>query len=326
MAKHLSEDERSYIMVWNNEWVSKREIWRRLGRHHDTITEEIKRNSVKWVYSSSKAKQKSYQRRKSCKKQIKKIRDCDELENYIHERMIQDKRSPQQVAAWWNKCWSNITISHETIYQYVYSNRWYTLREHLYTKRWKRKKKAEKVLKKELIKNRVRIDYRPETISKLLEFWHYECDLIMWPQWSKPCLLVLIEKYSRFKFVIKLESKSPEQVRKKLLEIIKKRWIKSITFDNWVEFKYHEQLWIPTYFCHPYHSREKWQVERGNRDIRKFYPKWTNFTNISQEEIDIVAKKINNTPMKCLKRKTPLSLFCKNIFSLFLSVGFHPWA
>jgi len=326
MAKHLSDDERSYIMVWNNEWISKREIWRRLWRHHDTITQEIKHNAVRWVYSSSKAKQKAYHRRKFCKKQTKKIRDNTELETYIHERMIQDKRSPEQIAGWWNLMWKTMNISHESIYQYIYSQRWYGLREYLYTKRYKRKKKPEKSTKKELIKNRVRIDYRPKIIWRLLEFWHYECDLIMWPQWSKPCLLVLIEKYSRYKFSIKLNSKSPEQVREKLLEIIKKRWIKSITFDNWVEFMYHESLWIPTYFCHPYHSREKWQVERGNRDIRKFYPKSTDFTSISQEEVDIVAKKINNTPMKCFKRRTPSSIFTKNDLSLFLTVGFHPWA
>lgn len=312
-------------MVWNNEWLSKREIWRRLWRHHDTITEEIKQNSVYWVYTSSKAKQKAYQRRKSCKKQMKKIRDCTHLEVYIHERIIQDKRSPEQIAHWRNQLWAWVTVSHETIYKYIYSNRWYALRDSLYTKRWKRKKRTNKSIKKELIKNRVWIDYRPESITKLLEFWHYECDLIMWPQWSKVCLLVLIEKYSRFKIAAKLENKSPELVKEKLLIKIKKRWIKSITFDNWIEFMYHESLWIPTYFCHPYHSREKGQVERGNRDVRKFYPKWTDFITISQQEIDIVTRKINNTPMECLNRKTPCIVFQKKFLSLCFTVGFHAW-
>jgi len=311
-------------MVWNNEWVSKREIARRLWRNPSTISREIKRNSVKWEYISSKAIHTAYVRRLYCKKEIKKIRESNQLEQYIYDKMIHEKRSPKQVAMARNMKIEKVKISHESIYKYIYSRWWYVLREHLYMKRWKRKKKWRGWVKRELIKNRTWIEERPEHIWKLVEFWHYECDLVMWPTWSKACLLVLVEKLSRHKKVIRLESKSPKNVKKELLKEIKKWWIKSITFDNWVEFMYHNQLWLPTYFCRPYHSRQKGQVERANRDIRKFFPKWTNFTNISQEEIDIVTKKINNTPMWVLERRTPSYVYILK-FNFLVTVAFHPW-
>ena len=311
-------------MVRSREWVSQREIARRLERHHSTINRELKRNLVNEKYSAKKAKHKAYVRRLYCKKRMKKIRDCTELEEYIKKQMKDEKWSPEQIAGAWNLLEKWVKISHETIYQYIYSQRWVWLREYLYMKRKRRKKRGPPWVKRELIKNRTWIEERPSNIWMLVEFGHYEADLVMWPQWSKACLLVLVEKLSRYKIVIKLESKSPRNVKREILKLIKKWWIKSITFDNWVEFMYHDQLWLPTYFCRPYHSRQKGQVERANRDIRKFFPKGTDFTNNTQEEIDIATKKVNNTPMKVLERKTPSYIYALK-FNFLVTVAFGPW-
>jgi transposase, IS30 family len=306
--KHLSEAEREKIMIMLEQWFSHRKIWKVLKRHHSTISDEITRNSVKWKYAAHKARHKAYVRRLYCKKQIKKIRVNDDLEEFIREK-IKDDWTPEMVSWYWNKHQEELHISTPTIYKYIASKRWYSLREHLYSNQKKWKRRWVGLPRKEIIKNRVWIDFRPEKISKLLEFGHYECDLILWPQWKKECLLVLIEKVTRFKICKKLPTKSPYVVEKELKKYIKMLWIKSITFDNWVEFMNHENLWIPTYFCRPYHSREKAQVERWNRDFRRFFPKWTDFSKISQKEIDIITEKINNMPMKILWFKSPAECF-----------------
>ena len=306
--KHLTKHERNEIQLLRDKWYSLRDVAVVLERSVSTISREINRNKVKGRYSSKKAQMKAYQRRQRRKIQMKKIRCNDELENYIREK-LKLKRTPQLIAWAWSKAHPDYKIGHMSIYKYVYSRFWSWLWEHLYSKRHRPRKRKGKNKKRQLIPHRIRIDVRPESISKLVDFWHYEADLIVWPLWTKAVLLTLTEKVSRLKLAYRLPSKSPSEVQKKLQSVIKQFGIKSITFDNWVEFMYHYKLGIPTYFCHPYHSREKWQVEYTNKLYRIFIPKWTNLSNYTQENIDLITSNLNNRPMVCLDYETPLKIF-----------------
>jgi transposase, IS30 family len=273
---------------------------------------------VKWVYDGKKANHKAYARRKSCKKQNKKIRDNDEMEQYIRQK-LHENWSPEEIAWVWNK-YHEVEISVPTIYKYVDSRYGYGLSEHLYSKRPKKRKHSGKP-KREVIKYRVMINARPISIGKKRYFGHYEVDLVMWKQGSKGCLLVLIEMVTRYKIVYWLPSKNAWIVEEKLKDAIQKYSIKSMTFDNGKEFTNHIKLWIATYFCYPHSPREKPQVERWNGNIRWYYKKWTDFSDVTQKEIDIVMKKINMRPMKCLNRETPHTLFHKKLLSKVLHLG-----
>ena len=95
--------------------------------------------------------------------------------------------------------------------------------------------------------------------------------------------------------------------------VLKHILIKSITYDNGLEFSKHEKinktLNIKSYFCKPYHSWEKGTVKNINGLIRRFFPKGTNFDNISKKELKYVEDWINNRPMKILGFKTPNEKF-----------------
>ena len=293
-------------MIYLSQKKSEREIWRLLWRHHSSINDEIRNNSVRGIYVSHKAQHKAYVNRLHTKRNLKKIRCNDKIEEFIREK-IKDDWSPEMVSGRWNN--ENLdTISTVTIYKYIYSRFAYDLLPYLYSNRTRKRRKSH-ANKKWIIKNRVFVDFRPEKISKLLEFGHYEADLIVWPQGTKDVLLVIIEKVSRWKMAIKLPNKKAITVENTLRRWIDILWIKSITFDNWLEFANHYKLWIPTYFSNPYHSREKAQVERWNRDYRRFFPKKTIRKKISQKEIDKITEKLNNMPMKVLKFKTPNEIF-----------------
>jgi IS30 family transposase len=101
-----------------------------------------------------------------------------------------------------------------------------------------------------------------------------------------------------------------------LQKIIKDNNIKSMTFDNDNWFAKHYALWIPTYFCHTYSSREKWQIENSNRGYRKFFPKWTILKNISQDDLNEATNYLNNLPMKCLSYLTPYEYINQFIVNL----------
>lgn len=305
---HLSINEREYIMKWLAQWLSKRTIARFLWRHPSTICDEVNRNKVRWEYSANKAQHKAYVNRLHAKRNLKKIRMNDKLEQYVREKM-KDDWSPEIIAWRWNTEHEEVKISTPTIYKYVHSRFAYDLPEHLYMNRNGRRRKKGNGSKGSIIKNRVFIDCRPEIISKLLQFGHYEADLIVWPQWTKEVILVFIEKVSRLKIARKLPNKKAETIEKETKKWIKILWMKSITFDNGTEFANHYKLWIPTYFTNPYHSREKWQVERWNREYRRYFPKKTERKKISQKEIDKITIKINNKPMKVLDFKCPIEIY-----------------
>jgi IS30 family transposase len=191
-----------------------------------------------------------------------------------------------------------------TIRRYVDSRFWYDIKEYL-VREWHLKKYRKRNVEKwSRIIKRVSIDMRALYISNPWEVWHYECDFIESIRGDKTVILRLIDKYSRRRIAIKLENKWAELVRDQIKECIERYRIRSITFDNDLSFALHWQLWVETYFCHPYSSREKWLVEWSNSEYRKPRPKKTALKNISQFDIDKYTNYLNNRPMKCLQWKS----------------------
>lgn len=84
--------------------------------------------------------------------------------------------------------------------------------------------------------------------------------------------------------------------------------VKSISFDNGIENKNHQELGLPTFFCDPYSSWQKGGVENGNKMIRRYIPKKTNLSEVSQDFIDHIVSIINNKPRKILGYKTALEV------------------
>jgi len=68
-----------------------------------------------------------------------------------------------------------------------------------------------------------------------------------------------------------------------------------------------------TYFCRPYHSWEKGLNENTNGLIRQYFPKQTDFRNISDREIRRIQDELNHRPRKTLGYETPSVLFL-NLF------------
>ena len=119
------------------------------------------------------------------------------------------------------------------------------------------------------------------------------------------------ERLSRKLFSIKV--KRLKYTIEGFKKIIQPLSVASITFDNGVENIRYQELGIPSYFCNPYHSWEKGSVEQGIGLIREYIPKKADLKDFSQEKIDAILERINNTPMKCLKYKTPNEIYSQNL-------------
>ena len=298
--------------------MSWRKIWSILWRDHSVLSRERKRNKKRWwhydaEYASKRAKQRTYWKKKQCKT----IRLNTELEDYIHKK-LQQWRTAEAVAGRWNNIermklqsihWELPTTSWPSIRRYIDSIYGSYLKYHLKQLRLlkKYKKKAKRGKRQWWnIQWGVFINERPMIIWMKKERWHCEVDFIESTIWDTTVLLVVIEKMTRMRRAVKLPRADSVLVEKCLQQLIDKQLLLSMTFDNDTSFALHYQLSIPTYFCHTYSSREKWQVERWNRWYRKFFPKKTELKNISQKDIDRASNYLNNYPLKCLGYRTPL--------------------
>lgn len=293
---------------------------------HTVVMKEYNRNKKRWwVYDPKLAQQKTYQRAHYKKKQSKTIRMHNELENYVLKH-LEWWWSAETVAWRWNMIDKALlqkpqkkplpTTSWIAIRRYIHSKYGYWIKNYMiHNKLLKHRKQKPKREKRTgwNVPHRVFIDSRPLLYSHPTTIGHFECDFIVSKKWDTTVFMTLIDKFSRYKLAVKLPSRDSVIVYNALTALTVKYQIQSITFDNDLWFALHYKLWIPTYFCHTYSSREKWQVENGNRWYRIFFPKWTELAWISQEELNRASKILNDMPMKCLRYQTPKEVWNKEM-------------
>lgn len=159
------------------------------------------------------------------------------------------------------------------------------------------------------------IEERPEEAESRTEKGHWEIDLVVGKQGTKPVVLTLVERKSRKSIYVKAENKTKDKV----LEAIKKAAkrlhedfgdvMKTITADNGSEFLDGEGIKAATgcgevYYAHPYSSWERGSNENGNRMLRRFVPKGTDLAGLTEEELLRIERWVNSYPRRLLGYKT----------------------
>jgi len=313
----LNYQDRVTIEIQLKRESKQKEIAEVLWKDPWTISREIKRNSVKkkWteelVYLANEAEIKAYQRCWRSQIQSMKINMNTKMKLFIINEIQRTDilPSPKIIAKLWNKKQKEKknNISHTSIYKWLETgdgNKYKQFLAHEFS--WYRKRKAQ--TNKVKIKNRVPIEDRPVQIMNRIEQWHYEADLIVSKKWFKWALLTLIDRKTRLPRIFKLKNKESKNIIDLIAWVKDEIWIKTVTFDNWMEFAKHyllNEIGIDTYFCNPYSSREKWSIENLNKLIRRFFPKWTIFDDIPEEKIRSVCNILANTPREILGFLSP---------------------
>ena len=65
------------------------------------------------------------------------------------------------------------------------------------------------------------------------------------------------------------------------------------------------------YYAHAYCAWEKGSVENANRHIRRFFPKGTNFINVTRKQVEHVQKFINSIPRHKLEGEDANEVYLK---------------
>ena len=319
---HLNFTERTQIERWYNiEHKSKVEIAKLLAKSERTIRREIDRGKViikdslwrdKEVYSADIAQNK-YEYNKTGKGPQLKLGNDYELKEYIEKGIKKERKSPEillaQIEEYGLKFKTKICA--KTIRNNIHKGGIFEItdKDMIYKKEYKEKNKERTHCSK--VPAEKSIDFRPEEANDRSVYGHWEGDLVIGQKERGPVLFTLTERMKREEIIMKLPNKESKNVAK-ALDILEKRYgkefskkFKTITFDNGGEFRDYKALEksydrrkkeprIQVYYAHPYRSGERGSNENNNRLIRRFIPKGTNLTKISEEYIQWIEDWINN--------------------------------
>jgi len=320
--KKLSVIEREKIFRLSAQYFSIREIAKCLKRHHSTISRELRRNGMnKKTYSVAQAQ--VDRNIKASQVGVKrKIVPGRKLFHLIKHQLIDLRWSPEQISNRL-KIDSKSTrwrVSHETIYQFIYSlddqvekQLWITS-----LRRKKKKRGPTKSIrgKQSKIPNRISIHNRPDHIKNRNEIGHWEGDLIIGKD-HKSAIGTLVERVSRLTLIVSLpDGKTSDKVIKafeKKLGVFAPHLRKSLTYDNGTEMSLHEDLsksiGIAVYFCDPGCPGQRGTNENTNGLIRDFFPKKTDFSKVSEDQLMHIESLLNNRPRKILGYESPKTIF-----------------
>lgn len=300
---HLSFEERFLIEKLFLAGVRLREIARFLLRSPNTVSREIKKNSVKGEYLALKADKRSKYKRWRSKRQCLKVAMDRFLCRFVEEK-LHKKWSPEQISGYLD-LEMNIKCSSKAIYKFA-DNR---ALNHLLFWGWNnvrggRKKYAYKTPKD----SRKYIDSRP--FPNVLG--HFEMDFVV-SKWNTFCFLVIVDRVSKNAFIRKLPNRKRTAVLGALSSVFAGVTVKSITTDNDIAFvnwrEIESLLKTQVYFTHPYHSWEKGLVENTNRWIRCFVPKRRDIQSVTEEEIQEILSFLNDRPREVIGFRTASSYY-----------------
>ena len=129
-------------------------------------------------------------------------------------------------------------------------------------------------------------------------------------------LVTLVERKSGYARIGRAESMKADTTRQVVVGRLKDlpaALRRSVTFDNGKEFAEHRQLAqtldLETYFALPYRSWQRGTNENTNGLIRQYFPKGSDFSSITEDQISFVKERLNARPRKCLDFLAPVMVF-----------------
>ena len=305
---------------------SVRAIAASLGRAPSTVSREINRNGGRRQYRASKADQAAWDRThraKSCK--LKKNR---ELARIVAEK-LQLQWAPRQIAGWLKYQYpddENHQVSHETIYKSLFIQARGALKKelikHLRRSRGLRRSRhhTQKTANHGRISNTVSIRERPAEVEDRAVPGHWEGDLIMGSNGSQ--IATLVERHTRYVMLARVKSKDTETVINALIKQAHKlprELYKSLTWDRGKEMADHQRFSLATdikvYLCDPQDPWQRGSNENTNGLLRQYFPKGMDLSNVHQNRLNAVARRLNERPRETLNFRTPAERFSQCVAS-----------
>lgn len=325
---HLNLEERRKIAQWLEARMPVPEIADRLSRAPSSIYREIKRNfyddeEIPYLngYYAMNA-QDMYKRRRAVHRKM--IRH-PQLKEAVEDR-LKAGWSPEQIAGRMRFECHEVRVSHETIYRFAYSKdgRAEEFYRHLPEHRRRRRPRGHRRHNRTRIFDGQSLSRRPERVSDRVEFGHWECDLMLFrKEHGKINVTSLVERVSRYTVVLRNEDRQSRPIMEMLIQglaPLPAEARQSVTFDRGTEFSAWQQLKLgigmDSWFCDPQAPWQKGTVENTNNRLRKYLPRSTEPTALTNRYLRSICQSLNATPRKCLGYRTPAEVFESNLVAI----------
>src|ERR1039457_444797 len=292
------------------------EIAKGLQRAASTVSREVARHGGRPLYRANEADHQAWEsalRPKACL-----LASNGKLQAIVGSKLILDW-SPEQISGWLKMQYpqdESMRVSHETIYRSLFIQARGVLKQeliqHLRSKRRIRRsrKSRDSGHRCGQIVDAISIRERPAEIEDRAVPGNWEGDLIGGTKNSH--IATLVERHSRFTMLVKVPSKDTAAVVAALSRHVRKlpaSLRRSLTWNRGLEIASHKTFTVDTkvkvYFCDPQSPWQRGTNENTNGLLRQYFPKRTDLSDYSQEELNEVALRLNQRPRKTLGFQTP---------------------
>jgi len=303
---------------------SLRAIAARLGRCASTVCREVNRNGGRGNYRAQEAEERALKRArrpKRCRLAIE-----ERLRNVVAGKLREDW-SPEQISGWLQREYPSdkaMRISHETIYRTLFVQARGALKRellvHLRSRRMMRKGRHASTSgqPRGQIKEAVSIRERPPEAEDRAVPGHWEGDLLAGSRNTH--IATLVERSSRFVMLVRVKGKDTESVVAALGEQIRrlpKTTMDTLTWDRGPEMAAHKKFTVATdvsvYFCDPKSPWQRGTSENTNGLLRQYLPRKTDLSVYDQDDLDLIALKLNSRPRKTLGYDTPAATLARTV-------------
>jgi len=308
--------EREEIALGLAAGASVRMLSRRLGRAPSTISREVRRHGGRGTYRASRADAAAWQAAR--RPQACRLAQQPRLRALVARRLAQCW-SPEQIAGWLRQTYADpaMRVSHETIYRTLFVQSRgalrAALRAHLRRGAAFRRPRHPSADGRGQIVDAVSIRARPAEVADRAVPGHWEGDLLAGT--VRSCIGTLVERHSRYVLLVKLPTKETDTVVQALARTVRtlpRGLMRTLTWDRGTELAAHARFTVATdvqvYFCDPQSPWQRGSNENTNGLLRQYFPRGMDLSQVSQAQLNAVARELNTRPRKTLGYRTPASV------------------
>jgi transposase, IS30 family len=315
----LTMEDREDISRGLAKGLENKDIAASIGRDESVVSREIARHGGREAYRAWKADTAARESRSRPKE--RKI----DTEPELRGRVAGDLKkgwSPEQIAGRLryehNRGETGMSVSHETIYTWIYAQPKGELARAgivLRTGREQRKPRGRKKTAGAKIVGMRSIEDRPAEVAGRQVPGHWEGDLVIGKA-GKSAMGTLVERVSRYLCPVALpDGHDADSVKNAVFDAVRDlpaHLRKSLTWDQGTEMARHAALTLdadlPVYFAHAHSPWERGTNENTNGLIREYLPKGTEIPG-DLEYLWMVADSLNDRPRAILGFRKPSEVF-----------------